>query len=110
MKPRTFAAIVAAAFLLASLVGMVIQVHAPYDEPNPFNSVYRVNLHTVQQADCGTAFAANNNLGDIGRQQSCDSAIGSRRAWTIPLGVAGLVGLAGAAFINPTRRRETPAE
>ena len=110
MKPRTFAAIVAALFLLVSLIGMVIQVHAPYDEPNPFNSVYRVNLHTVKQSDCGTGFASDSNLGDIDRQQSCDSAVGSRRAWTIPLGVAGLVGLAGAAFISPTRRRETAAE
>lgn len=106
MKLRTFIVSVAALFVFASLIGMLIQVHAPYDEPNPFNSMFGVNLHTVKQSDCGTGFEANNHLGDIDRQQSCDSAVDRRRAWAIPLGVAGLIGLAGTALISPERRRE----
>ena len=109
MKPRTFAAIVAAAFLLASLLGLVLQVHASYDYANPFNGAFGVDLHEVRQSDCGTGLSANGNLGDIDRQNSCDSAVAVRRAWTIPLGVLGVIGLTGVLWIQPSRRRETAA-
>jgi hypothetical protein len=36
----------------------------------------------------------------------CESSLGSRRAWTIPLTVVGLVGIAGALLV---RRERAPA-
>jgi hypothetical protein len=36
----------------------------------------------------------------------CESSLGSRRAWTIPLTVVGLIGIAGALLV---RREQAPA-
>lgn len=110
MKPRTFAIAVAAACLLASFIGLALQVHAPYDYANPFNSAFGVNLHEVRQSNCGTAASPNSNLGDIDRQNACDSAVAVRRAWTIPLGALGALGLVWIYYVEPTRKRKPAAE
>ncbi|WP_336156621.1 hypothetical protein [Amycolatopsis sp. VC5-11] len=101
MSPRAFIGVIAAACLIAALIGSVLQVHAPDLSITPTAS-------TVAQSDCGTSLSANDHLGDLLRQTACDSAVGTRRAWTFPLGILGIVGLAGVALVNPQRQRPRP--
>ncbi|MEV8615935.1 hypothetical protein AB0383_50030 [Amycolatopsis sp. NPDC051373] len=107
MNVRTFIGLVAAACLIAALIGSVLQVHAPYEFDTLPGTVD--NSAIVEQSDCGTSLAANDHLGSLDRQTACDSAVGTRRAWTIPLGVLGIIGLAGVALVNTERRKNTAA-
>jgi hypothetical protein len=90
MKPRTFIKLVCAALLLVGAIGAILQVHAPYTDSW---------TGSAQTSDCGTVFSGN-NMGDSDRQDTCDSALLTRRLWDMPALAIGLIGLAGAAWVN----------
>lgn len=88
MSPRAFAGILGAIAVIVAMAFMTTPVHVD-----------------GQLGSCGTVISPDDQYSPIATVL-CDEAVGDQRAWTIPVGVAGLVLVAGALVIRPRRPAE----
>jgi hypothetical protein len=86
LTPRVFAGILGAIAILAAV--------AFFTSP--------VSSTAAAIWGCGSITSPKEQITDI-QSAACDNAYDSRKAWTIPVGLGGVVLLAGAVFIRPGR-------
>lgn len=92
MTARQFAGLLGVLLAIAGVLALSLPVTADYD----------AGMFGNQSADCGSALSANDSLGGDPLAE-CAIAISTRRAWSWPLGIVGLVVLAGTLLIQPAR-------
>ena len=113
MNLRRLILLVGAVVLIVGVIGLLM----PVSVPGPDNG----------SIGCGNGLAAGSVGGAAGGQQNpanlpilnqviphtnyvtqCQSAVSSRRAWTIPVAVVGLVVIAGSFFVGGRAGARTP--
>lgn len=98
MTPRQFATTIGILLAIAGILALAWPVTGDYD----------TGLFGVQSADCGSAFSADTGMLSGGPLTACQDALSTRRAWTWPLFLVGVVVLAGAALIRTPRPTTHP--
>ncbi|MCK0174147.1 MULTISPECIES: aminopeptidase [Mycobacteriaceae] len=104
MTARRLAMVVGAIILLVGVIGLLVPVSASDGERS-------VSCGNALVADKSAAQAANNDgvanvpiLNELVPHTDfvalCDSAVSSRRTWTIPVAVIGALVLVGSAFLG----------
>ncbi|GAB3002008.1 aminopeptidase [Mycobacterium bourgelatii] len=107
MTVRRLIIAVSAVLLLAGVIGLLVPVSVPNSNGGS------VSCGNGIAADLSSARAANDKNGanipilneilpNTDFVAECESALSSRRTWTIPLVVIGLVGVAGAVLVRRT--------
>jgi hypothetical protein len=114
MNTRMLVLVVGAVVLIAGVIGLLVPVSANGGGDKS------VGCGSALMSDLSEAKAADNNLSNKGADitsqvapglapaipgqtdyvGACNSALGSRRAWTIPLAVVGLLVAGGSFFVG----------
>jgi hypothetical protein len=115
MNARMLVLVAGAVLLIAGVIGLLIPVSANGggDKSVGCGSALVSDLSQAQAEDNnlsnkGADIAKDNGLpgvapmipGQTNYVGACDSALGSRRAWTIPLAVVGLLVVGGSFFVR----------
>lgn len=96
MTLRQFVGLLGAVAALTAVVTMALSVEAEY-----------ISLFGLSDVNCGRVLFPADYL-DGAARMACDDAVSDRREWTVPLGVVGLVVLAGAVVVKPGRGAAKP--
>jgi hypothetical protein len=111
MTVRRLFLAVAAALLLAGVIGLLVPVSASDGNGGSLGCGNAVVADLTEARNANDKSVAsipvlNQIVPHTDYVARCESSLGSRRAWTIPLTVIGLIGIAGALLV---RREGAPA-
>jgi predicted cobalt transporter CbtA len=87
MTPRAFAGVLGAIAIIVAIAFLTTPVSLDDD------AIHR----------CGTVLSPTEDQYSDSAAAACEDAVGDRRAWTVPVGIAGLVVVAGALVVKPRR-------
>jgi hypothetical protein len=92
-----------------ALLGGVAVIVALIFLANSVSTEYESGVFGRVTTDCGTVFSPDDTKSGP-PAEACDDAIGARKAWTLPVGIGGLVVLAAALLIRTPTRPTQPTE
>ena len=106
---------VAAVLLVAGVIGLLVPVSVSVSDGNGSS----IGCGNAVVADLTAARNANDksvaNIPIVNQfvphtdyVAQCQSSVGGRRAWTIPLAVVGIIGVAGALLVRRTQGAAAP--
>jgi len=109
MSLRRLALLLGALLLVAGVIALLVPVSVPGNDSGSIGCGNAVSedLTSARAANNGTVANVpilNQLLPHTDFVAQCESAVSSRRSWSIPLAVVGAVVLAGALVVRPTGR------
>jgi hypothetical protein len=113
MTVRRLIIAVGAVLLLAGVIGLLVPVSVSDGNGSSIGcgNAIATDLSAARQAnDKGVANIpiVNQFVPHTDYVAQCQSSVGGRRAWTIPLAVVGIVGIAGALLVRRTAGAAAP--
>ena len=113
MTARRLIVVVGAVLLLAGVIGLLVPVSVSDGNGGSIGcgNAVATDLSPAQQANNHSVASVpivNQFVPHTDYVAQCQSSVGGRRAWTIPLVVVGIIGVAGALLVRRTQAAGAP--
>jgi hypothetical protein len=104
MSLRRLALLLGALLLVAGVIALLVPVSVPGNDSGSIGCGNAVSARAANNGTVANVPILNQLLPHTDFVAQCESAVSSRRSWSIPLAVVGAVVLVGALVVRPTGR------